>query len=308
MPFLTIRHVTTYRYRRPVSFGEHRLMVRPREGHDQRLISARLDIDPPPSDLRWLHDVFGNSVAVARFAGRAATLRFESDVRMEHIPMDASGVAIEDYARRYPFTYSSEDMPDLLRSIERGHHDPDRIVDDWARRFVRKDGQTDTLTMLAEITSTIRRTFTYIARHEAGTQTPVETLQKRQGTCRDYAVLMIEAARALGLAARFVSGYVYAPGLGEGRVGGGNTHAWVRIFLPGSGWVEFDPTNGIVGSRGLVRVAIARDPYQAVPLSGTWAGFPGSATGMDVSVEIALDGQTDDTSAAAATILNAAAL
>ena len=283
-------------------------MVRPREGHDQRLISARLDIDPPPQDLRWLHDVFGNSVAVARFAGRAATLRFESDVRMEHIPMDASGVAIEDYARRYPFTYSSEDMPDLLRSIERGHHDPDRIVDDWARRFVRKDGQTDTLTMLAEITSTIRRTFTYIARHEAGTQTPVETLQKRQGTCRDYAVLMIEAARALGLAARFVSGYVYAPGLGEGRVGGGNTHAWVRIFLPGSGWVEFDPTNGIVGSRGLVRVAIARDPYQAVPLSGTWAGFPGSATGMDVSVEIALDGQTDDTSAAAATILNAAAL
>jgi len=283
-------------------------MVRPREGHDQRLISARLDIDPPPQDLRWLHDVFGNSVAVARFAGRAATLRFESDVRMEHIPMDADSVAIEEYARRYPFTYSSEDMPDLLRSIERGHHDPYRIVDDWARRFVRQDGQTDTLTMLAEITSTIRRTFTYIARQEMGTQTPVETLQKRQGTCRDFAVLMIEAARALGLAARFVSGYVYAPGLGEGRVGGGNTHAWVRIFLPGSGWVEFDPTNGIVGSRGLVRVAIARDPYQAVPLSGTWAGFPGSANGMDVSVEIKLDGQTADDSAAAATILNAATL
>ena len=283
-------------------------MVRPREGHDQRLIAARLDIDPAPQDLRWLHDVFGNSVAVARFSGRAATLRFESDVRMEHIPMDGASVAIEDYARRYPFTYSSEDMPDLLRSIERGHHDPYRIVDDWARRFVRQDGQTDTLTMLAEITGTIRRNFTYIARHEMGTQTPVETLQKRQGTCRDFAVLMIEAARALGLAARFVSGYVYAPGLGEGRVGGGNTHAWVRIFLPGSGWVEFDPTNGIVGSRGLVRVAIARDPYQAVPLSGTWSGFPGSDQGMDVSVEIALDGQTADDSAAAATILNAATL
>ena len=306
MPFLTIRHVTTYRYRQAVSFGEHRLMVRPREGHDQRLIAAKLDIDPAPKDLRWLHDVFGNSVAVARFSGRAATLRFESDVRMEHIPMDGDAVAIEDYARRYPFTYSSEDMPDLLRSIERGHHDPYRIVDDWARRFVRKDGQTDTLTMLADITTTIRRNFTYIARYEAGTQTPVETLQKRQGTCRDFAVLMIEAARALGLAARFVSGYVYSPGLGEGRVGGGNTHAWVRIFLPGSGWVEFDPTNGIVGSRGLVRVAIARDPYQAVPLSGTWSGFPGSDRGMDVAVEIKLDGHTADDSAAAATILNAA--
>lgn len=305
MPFLTIRHVTTYRYSRSVAFGEHRLMLRPREGHDQRLTEARLEIDPPPADLRWLHDVFGNSVAVARFDGRADTLRIASDVRMEHFPIDGGGVEIEDYARHYPFTYSSEDMPDLLRSVERGHHDPDRVIDEWARRFVRLDGNTDTLAMLTDMVQTIRRDFTYLPRHEKGTQTPIETLRQRQGTCRDYAVLMIEAARALGLAARFVSGYVYAPGIGEGRVGGGNTHAWVRIFLPGSGWIEFDPTNGIVGSRGLIRVAVARDPYQAVPLSGTWMGFPGCFLGMDVSVEIAMDGPSPDTSAAA-TFLNPA--
>ena len=278
-------------------------MVRPREGHDQRLIAARLDIDPAPAELRWLHDVFGNSVAIATFAGRAASLSFASDVRLEHIPLDGPDVTVEDYARRYPFTYSSEDMPDLLRSIERGHHDPYRIVDQWAQRFVRRDAQTETLAMLAEMTATIRRDFTYIPRQEKGTQTPIETLHSRQGTCRDYAVLMIEAARALGLAARFVSGYVYAPSHGEGRVGGGNTHAWVRIFLPGSGWIEFDPTNGIVGNRGLIRVAVARDPYQAVPLSGTWSGFPGSFEEMTVSVDIALDGQTSG--AAAATTLNA---
>ena len=264
------------------------------------MVEAALDIDPAPAELRWLHDVFGNSVAIARFDARADTMRFASRVRMEHVPQEGGKVAVEDYARCYPFTYSSEDMPDLLRSIERAHHDQWRVIDDWARRFVRLDGQTDTLDMLTEITRTIRHEFTYVGRPEKGTQTPLETLEKRRGTCRDYAVLMIEAARALGFAARFVSGYVYSPGFGEGSVGGGNTHAWVRIFLPGSGWIEFDPTNGIVGSRGLIRVAVARDPQQAVPLSGTWTGFPGSFIDMDVSVEIAMDGQTSGAATVAA--------
>ena len=221
-------------------------------------------------------------------------------MRLEHVPIERKSVGVEDYARLYPFTYASEDMPDLLRSIERQHNDPDRIVDRWARRLVRADGQTDTVGMLSEMTAAIRNDFTYVPRAEKGTQTPNETLHKRQGTCRDYAVLMIEAARALGFAARFVSGYVYSPGRGEGRVGGGNTHAWVRIFLPGSGWVEFDPTNGIVGNRGLVRVAVARDPAQAVPLSGTWTGFPASDAGMDVSVEVTLEAQSEPRQLAAA--------
>jgi transglutaminase-like putative cysteine protease len=289
MPLLTIRHTTQYRYRQPVSFGEHRIMVRPRESYDQRLIAASLDISPEPAELRWLHDVFGNSVAIARFDTRAKMLRVASLVRLDHEPLAGSEVAIEDYAHTFPFTYSSEDMPDLLRSIERGHLDPGRIVDNWARRFVRGDGPTDTLAMLTEFATAIRRDFTYVARHEKGTQTPIETLQKRQGTCRDFAVLMIEAVRALGLAARFVSGYVYNPSRGEGRVGGGSTHAWVRIFLPGSGWVEFDPTNGIVGNRGLIRVAIARDPYQALPLSGTWSGFPNSYIDMEVEVDVRME-------------------
>lgn len=293
MPLLTISHVTTYRYRQPVSFGEHRVMVRPRESYDQRLIEASLDISPRPADLRWVQDVLGNAVALARFDRRASELRFDSRVRMEHAPVDPERVDIEDYARDYPFTYSSEDMPDLLRSIERQHHDPYRVVDQWARTFLSPDGRTQTLDLLTAMTRAIKRDFTYIPRPEKGVQTPLETLRLRQGTCRDYAVLMIEAARSLGFAARFVSGYVYSPSRNEGRVGGGNTHAWVRIFIPGSGWVEFDPTNAIVGSRGLIRVAIARDPYQAVPLSGAWTGFPGSALDMEVTVDIALDPASD---------------
>ena len=289
MPFLTLSHVTTYTYRQPVSFGEHRIMVRPRESYDQHLIEATLTIDPPPCELRWLQDVFGNSVAIASFDKRAKRLVFDSRIRVEHTPAAVQNVDIEDYARFYPFTYSSEEMPDLLRSIERQHLDPLRQIDSWARRFVNPLGQTDTLAMLSDMTTAIRREFTYVSRPEKGTQSPIETLTRRKGTCRDYAMLMIEAVRALGFAARFVSGYVYSPSEHDQRAGGGNTHAWVRVYLPGSGWVEFDPTNGIIGNRGLIRVAIARDIYQAVPISGTWAGFPGSFIDMEVSVDISVD-------------------
>lgn len=286
MPLLTINHVTAYHYQQPVSLGEHRIMMRPREAFDQHLMSARLDIDPPPSELRWLHDVFGNAVAIASFEQRASRLVVTSEMTLDHAPIAQTQVDVEAYARLFPFTYSSEDMPDLLRSIEREYHDPERIVDNWARSFVRNDGNTETIALLTQIATGIQREFTYVPRHEKGTQSPIETLKKRQGTCRDFAVLMIEAVRALGFAARFVSGYVYNPSRSEGVVGGGNTHAWVRIFLPGSGWVEFDPTNGIIGNRGLIRVAIARDPYQALPMSGTWFGLPASFLGMDVTVDV----------------------
>jgi len=288
MPTLTISHRTRYSYRQPVSFGEHRIMVRPRESFDQHLLDARLEIEPRPSELRWVQDVFGNAVAVATFSKRATVLDIHSLVRMKHTPVIGHTVEVEPYARRFPFTYSPEDMPDLLRSIERQHHDADRIVDSWARGFIR--AEDDTLALLTEMTRRIRRDFTYVARPEKGTQTPIETIRRGRGTCRDFAVLMIEAVRALGFAARFVSGYVYNPARTDGHLGGGSTHAWVRVFLPGSGWVEFDPTNGIIGNRGLIRVAVARDPYQAVPISGSWAGFPSSSLGMTVDVKVTADG------------------
>lgn len=287
MPVLTVRHVTTYRYRAPVAFGEHRMMLRPREGHDQRLFDARLDITPKPSALRWLHDVYGNSVAIARFAGRAKELTFESVVRLDHRPHNPLDFQIEDYARTFPFAYGMEEVPDLARSIERHWRDDDRAVDRWARQFLRRDGATGTLELLEAMTHGIKRELSYIPRHERGIQDPVKTLKLGSGTCRDFAVLMMEAARSLGLAARFVSGYLYSPRAdGEARVGGGSTHAWARVYLPGAGWVEFDPTNGIVGNRDLIRVAIARDPAHALPLSGTWTGFPSDSLGMTVDVAV----------------------
>jgi transglutaminase-like putative cysteine protease len=288
MPILAVRHVTTYRYRQAVAFGEHRMMLRPREGHDQRILEARLDIDPPPANLRWLHDVFGNSVAVARFSGRAAELRFDSSVLLAHEPRGADDLHLADHAATWPFSYGPEEGADLSRSIERHFADPNREVDRWARRFLQNGGPTDTLELLSEMTHAVRREFAYIARDDGGTQAPHRTLKLGSGTCRDFAVLMMEAVRSLGFAARFVSGYLYSPGRDDGRghVGGGATHAWVRVYLPGAGWVEFDPTNGIVGNRDLIRVAVAREASQAVPLSGTWTGFPADSLGMTVEVHV----------------------
>ena len=295
MPVLTVRHVTTYRYRQPVAFGEHRMMFRPREGHDQRLLEERLTITPEPASLYWLHDVFGNSVAMARFSGRASELRFESVVRLDHAPLNDLDFQLAEHAETYPFCYAVDDLPDLSRSIERQYPDPERQVERWARQFLRKDGSAaGTLEMLSSMTNTIKRSFAYVARYENGIQPPTRTLKIGSGTCRDFAVLMIEAVRALGFAARFVSGYLYSPGSdvggGVSHVGGGSTHAWVRVYLPGAGWVEFDPTNGIVGNRDLIRVAVARDPRHAVPLSGTYTGFPSDAAGMTVEVSVTAAG------------------
>ena len=276
MSILTVRHLTTYRYRRPVTLRDHRLMLRPRDSHDLRLLSTRLDINPQPVSLRWLYDVFENSVAIASFSGLADQLRFESEIELEHFESSQPDCRIEGYAERCPFSYSASDMLDLNRFIERHYPDPQGEVDLWARRFLRTDGPTGTLAMLTDMTQAIKRDqFVYLARDAEGVQTPVQTLRLRSGSCRDFALLMIEAARALGMAARFVSGYLYSPANDNaGNVGGGATHAWVQVYLPGSGWMEFDPTNGVVGNRNLIRVAVVRDPSQAAPISGSWTGAP----------------------------------
>jgi transglutaminase-like putative cysteine protease len=287
---LSVRHVTTYRYRRPVAFGEHRMMFRPRDSYDQRLLSCDLDISPRPAELRWIHDPFGNCVSIARFTRKARELRFESSIVLDHAPEKGPDVRLEEYARAYPFPYHPDELPDLAPSIERRYEDPNGDVERWVRRFLRQGAPTPTGELLKTLTYAIKEGFTYVRRSESGTWTPVTTLALGRGSCRDLALLMIEAARALGLAARFVSGYIYVPDRdAPTRLGGGSTHAWCQVYLPGAGWVEFDPTNGIVGNADLIRVAVARDPAQAVPLTGTGYGEPGDDLGMEVEVQVTSD-------------------
>lgn len=292
---LHIRHVTTYRYRSPVELGEHRLMTRPRDSHDLRLLDTALTIDPPASHLRWIHDVFGNSIAIVSFEASARTLSFTSDFRAEHYPTAPQQITLEPYAASFPFSYSASDSEDLGRTKEMHYPDPEHRIDGWARALLQKVDKASTLATLSTMTAAIKGTFKYQARGAEGVQSPLETLERGSGSCRDFALFMMEAARSLGLAARFVSGYLYDEDKidsgqklqsGEKLVGGGATHAWVQIYLPGAGWVEYDPTNALIGGRNLIRVAVTRDPSQAIPVAGSFKGAPDAYQSMAVRVQI----------------------
>jgi transglutaminase-like putative cysteine protease len=288
MPILTIRHLTTYHYRRPVGFGEHRMMLRPRDDEDQRVLEAAIRITPEPADLSWVQDDFGNHVAVAKFAARASELRFESTIRLDHVPTELREDNIAAFARAYPFAYSAHEPADLARYIEPISVDP-RLLR-FARTFLRADGSADTRALVVDMTATIKRTFTHAARHEKGTQDPIRTLELARGSCRDVAVLMIAALRSLGIAARFVSGYLHLAD-DDDDLTGGNTHAWVQAYLPGVGWIDCDPSSGRVGNRDLVRVAVVGEPRQAIPLQGCWIGKKSDHLGMKVAVKVkAADG------------------
>lgn len=302
----TVRHLSVYRYSEPVDFGEHRMMFRPRSGHDLRLVTTQLKITPEPARLRWLHDLFDNSVAVATFDTQSDVLSFESEVTIEHVEAPQPDYALERYAATFPFAYTNDEASDLVNA--RNRTEPDSDVDAWAKRFLTPGETLGTMALLRAMTQEINDDFKYVRRTEKGVNRPADTLRLKSGSCRDFAVLMMDAVRSLGLAARFVSGYIYVPDADEPAPplaseapepgdpekvappetarGGGATHAWLQIYLPGAGWVDFDPTNSIVGNRHLIRVAVAWDHHHALPLWGTWTGEPGSFRGLDVEVSV----------------------
>jgi transglutaminase-like putative cysteine protease len=292
---LSLRHTTRYSYGKAVGFGEHRMMFLPREGVDQRVIASRLVITPEPLELRFTQDVFGNWIGLARFDAQADTLTFDSHVMLEHSPnfaADAVSDVIRPLAARFD-GYGEDEAADLGGSIQTHFADPDGELRLWAARFLSRLGPTNLLTALSAMTQSIRGDFSYAQRLKGGCQPPLETLRLRRGSCRDFAMLMMEAARSLGLAARFCSGYIYCGDVAtssaastSARRGGGHTHAWVSVYLPSYGWVEFDPTNGLVGNADLIRVAVVRDPRQAAPLTGSYIGAAEDFVGMEVAVDV----------------------
>ena len=226
MTVLNVRHTTVYRYRRPVSLGDHRLMLRPRDSHDLRLIRTKLTL-APPATLRWIHDVFGNSIAIASFAEPATELRIESSLLLETYVVEQPAFQIASEAVSYPFIYSADDRIDLGRMLEPHYPDPADRLGSWARGFVRGN-PTNTWALLADLNSGVRAWVSYQSRETEGTQSPIETLDRGWGSCRDLAVLLIEAARSLGFGARVVTGYLYnasADGLAASPIGAGTTHA-----------------------------------------------------------------------------------
>ncbi|ACK50373.1 transglutaminase domain protein [Methylocella silvestris BL2] len=289
MARINIVHTTEYSYRNPVGLTRHRLMLRPRDSHDLRLNSVTLAVHPTPAKMRYAHDVFDNSICYLEWAEplRTKELSIVSTLDLTHYPIGAAlpVYSLDPAAELFPFSYASEEVPDLGRLTERQQPDPNRTVDAFARRFVSGPGETRTLQLLEDMTHAIKAELTYGARHEEGTQTAAQTLELGTGTCRDFAMLMIEAIRSLGLAARFVSGYLYDDLTGTQR-GGGSTHAWVSVYLPGAGWVEYDPTNGLIAGANLVRVCETRTPQQALPVAGGYFGEAADFLAMNVCVSV----------------------
>jgi transglutaminase-like putative cysteine protease len=279
MPTLTIRHLTTYRYLRPVAFGEHRMMLRPRDTDDQRVIEASIQISPQPTSLDFVLDDFGNQVGIALFSDVAQELSVESVVCLEQSPMEVFAHDLAAHAACFPFEYSASEKADLALCLERDGTDWDDEVGHWARRLLPATQPIGTFALLTKLSQAIHSTFRYRRREAKGVQPASETLRLGHGSCRDFAMLMIDAARALGFAARFASGYLIL--LSEEH---GSTHAWTQIYLPGLGWVDFDPTSGNIGREKLVVVAVAHDPQHTLPLHGTYIGVASDSLGMDVKV------------------------
>jgi transglutaminase-like putative cysteine protease len=281
---LNIQHTNIYRYKQPVELTLHRLMLRPAESHEVTIRSERLDIYPK-HQLRWEHDVFYNSVALVNFEEKAQELWIRSSYTVEKLKLNPFEFVLEIYTNELPFAYKGDEADDLLPYMKPQFPDDGQAIHDWVKGRLDANGRAKTLDFLLNLNSSIPTDFSYSRREEPGIQTPAETLARRSGTCRDFALLFMEAARHMGLAARYVSGYLCNSEDEDVDIAANATHAWTEIYLPGGGWRGFDPTSGILAAGYHVRVAATRNPSQATPIRGSYLGDPSLFIGMDVSIK-----------------------
>lgn len=286
MTTLSIHHQTTYRYRVPLEFSPHRLMLRPRESRNLRLIAHDL-VFTPTATVTWAHDVFGNTVATAMFHEKSDTLVIDS---VAELTLDVDEWPVFDIAASaayYPFLLTEDDMTDLGALRLQSYLDSAGQLRKWAQDFV-AGTPTDTLALLRDICAGVAERVTYEGREEEDAQSPEQTLASSRGSCRDFAVLFVDAVRSLGFGARIVSGYLYDPDQNAvGSFGSGSTHAWAEVYVPGAGWITFDPTNRSVGGFNLIPVAVARHIRQTMPVTGSFVGDKDSFERMDVRVDVA---------------------
>ncbi|MBE0691982.1 MAG: transglutaminase family protein [Aquamicrobium sp.] len=280
---LAIHHRTTYRYSRSVVLQPHRIMMRPRGSHEIALLSSSLSCTPV-AELEWTQDVFGNLIATGIFSEPTDELVITSEFTVEQSAVAWPVFRIAPQAHSFPFIYSPDDIADLgtLRVPE--HNDPEGRMGAWARAFV-SGTTTDTLSLLKDLNAGILGSVAYRVRDEEGTQTPLETLVLASGSCRDIAALFIEAVRHLGIGARAVSGYLFD--VQQSADDPGSTHAWAEAYLPGAGWIAFDPTHRRLGGANLIPVAVARSNRQIMPVVGGYVGTSQDLIAMDVKVSVA---------------------
>jgi transglutaminase-like putative cysteine protease len=279
---ICIRHRTTYNYSEPVSFGQHKIMIRPREGHDLHIESSVLEITPGHA-IHWMRDVNGNSIARVDFTEPSKQLMIYSELNLQHYDSNPLDFILEETAVNYPFVYEPDTQPELAPFMHIIYPKDTAALKDWLVQFWKPGLKVETLTLIQRVNQHIHDTFQYQRRDEPGVQTPAETLQKNSGSCRDFATLLLEACRCWGLAARFVSGYMQCEAT---EAGGASTHAWAEVYLPGAGWKGFDPTSGIMTGAQHVAVAVSRDPEKAAPVAGSFVGPNTAFQNIQVDVSV----------------------
>jgi len=262
-------------------------MLRPRESRDLKILSTTLTVTPDAA-VTWGQDVAGNVVATAAFPFSLMTdhlvIACSTEVELSAAEWPVFDIAAS--AISFPFRYPDQEWTDLGALAATQHADPGGRLAAWARGFV-LGNPTDTLSLLKDLSAGVSGALAYETRDDEGTQTPVESLSRGAGSCRDFALLFAEAVRSLGFGARIVSGYLYdAEGSLVGSQGTGNTHAWAEVYLPGAGWISFDPTNRSVGGANLIPVAVVRDISQATPVAGTYVGPSEAFEGMVIEVRV----------------------
>ena len=282
MERLRIEHVTDYRFHGPVTLNAHHLLLRPREGHDVRIESSRLEISPQYW-IRWHRDVFDNSIATVDFFAPSDRLRIVSRVVIQHYEVDAPNCGAEYELGSAITPYAASDAVDLYPFQILSFPSDQAVVHEWLRGLELLDQPMRFIHFQSVINQVIQRDFQYESRDAEGVQPPSLTLGRRRGSCRDYATLFIEACRSMGLACRFVSGYLHAPAT---EMGNASTHAWAEVYLPEIGWKGFDPTIGEVTHNRHIAVAVARDPESIPPVSGSYLGPSNTRPWMFVGVQV----------------------
>ena len=278
---LNISHVTEYQFYAPVFLLPHRLLLRPRESHNVRIESSTLDIYPGHS-LQWKRDVLDNSVALASFAEPSDRLRIASNVVIQHYEDNPFDFLVDDYAVSHPFDYAEAERTDLAPFLQAVYPADQGSVRNWLDETGLQRPR-ETFTLLDQMNRRIAGQFFYQMREEPGVQPPALTLVRNSGSCRDFATLFMEACRCLGLASRFVSGYLFTSDFDTHDA---STHAWAEVYLPGAGWKGFDSTNGeVVGNRHIA-TAVARHPEAVPPVAGSFIGPSGSHPMLNVSVRV----------------------
>jgi transglutaminase-like putative cysteine protease len=260
-------------------------MLRPRESRDLQLLSSQITLSPT-ADLTWTQDVFGNAVAIAYFQAMTDILVIESLMTLDLANPMAPVFEIAPSASHYPFQYAPDEWTDLGALAMPQYIDPEGRLEKWARDLI-AGNPTNTLALLKDLSESVSTKVSYQSRAEEGVQTPIETLDRGWGSCRDFAVLFIEAVRSLGFGARIVSGYLYNPDQQYiGSADGGSSHAWAEVYVPGAGWITFDPTNRSIGGINLIPVAASRDIRQIMPVSGNFLGMTDAFQGLTVEVSV----------------------